>query len=65
MLLEISKRDNVSLGLEAEYISIRCDYLQGHKCVQTGSGGDAVLGKKPVKLADYILPLATKSDILD
>jgi len=64
MLLANGNGD-ISVGIGAEYMSIRCDYLQGHKCVQNGSGSDAVLGKKPVNLADYILRLAIKSYILD
>jgi hypothetical protein len=65
MLLENSKSDKISVGIAAEHMSIRCDYLQGQKCVQNGSGCDAVLGEKPVNLADYILRLAIKSDVLD
>jgi len=65
MLLENNKSDDISVGIGAEYMSIRCEYLQEHRCLETGSGSDAVLGKNPLNLADNTFRLAMKSDIFD
>jgi hypothetical protein len=64
MFRENSKSD-ISVSIGAEYVSNRCDYLQGHKCFQTGSGSNAGLGKKSLNLVDIILRLAIKSYIFD
>jgi hypothetical protein len=60
-----TSKSDISVCVGAEYMSIRCDYLQGHKCLQTGSGSDAGLGNKTLNLADTNLRLAIKSYIFN